>query len=160
MPVDEEISLSNIVEIHNSKPVHKKKHITLAKSDKSDISRIHQLCIDDNIIGVSNMILNDKYIIYEKDSSGMTPMFTSYQHGSVKVIRMIRQELTNCYDTMEGLSIHDAAGYNLENVITMMITFGSDVNEKDEYGNTPLYYAIHNESHQSQKILMMFGANC
>ena len=150
--------LDRLIHIHYSKLKYRVIMHVPEESKCDDITRFHQMCIENDHIGVSDMIMKNKDIVYEKDQNGMTSTFSAYQYGSVDVAKIIRQEIDSHDENTYSFSIHDASGYNLPNVLIMLITFGSDVNELDQYGNTPLFYAIHNHSYDVQNILMKFGA--
>ena len=98
-----------------------------------------------------------------RDSVGHRPLSVACHHGHVDVVKTflsLRQPLTMAF---EDRSDHDsplcvAAKAGHVSVVGLLIRRGATVNQRDEHGFTPLYYAAHYGRPETLKMLICAGA--
>jgi ankyrin repeat protein len=98
-----------------------------------------------------------------RDSVGHRPLSVACHHGHVDVVKTflsLRQPLTMAFkdrpDHDSPLCVAAKAGH--VSVVGLLIRRGATLNQRDEHGFTPLYYAAHYGRPQTLNILVNAGA--
>lgn len=89
----------------------------------------------------------------------MANLFHGYiQKGCLKIV----EEFLNYEIDIPSLNftpLHSAVASRQREVAELLISRGTDVNGKDEDGNTPLFYAVNNEDVNTMKLLFKNNAH-
>lgn len=59
----------------------------------------------------------------------------------------------------ETTPMHLAVVKNNKDILKVLFASGADINFKDKYGKTPLYYALNNENLEISAFLLKLGRN-
>ena len=95
---------------------------------------------------------------------GYTPLFTALKTGqekpAMKLIELGFDVNATMSEKHKTTCLHAAAFYcQSTNTLEALIKKGANVNAKDHYGMTPLFYAIENRNYLTAQFLLQHGAN-
>ena len=68
-------------------------------------------------------------------------------------------EMIDFHDNNQNATLHTAAEYNNEKIITWLIEHGADIHAINDDGDTPLHCAAKNQALDSIKLLIKYGAS-
>lgn len=123
----------------------------LRKSATEDI--ISPLLEEDNIPLAAFLIQSDIKLNYAK------PLHVAIRRGQMKIIPLLIQSGVQMVDANGITAIMRAAENPDPEILKYILSFPIDINQKDEYGETALFYAIRNERIENIRLLLAKGAN-
>lgn len=122
---------------------------------------LHQAVADGNIEQVKSLIAKGADV-NAKDERGQTPLHFAARRGHEEIVRLLIAEGADVNVSMEDGSwtpLLDAASNGHTQVVKLLLEKGAKVDVGDNYGYTPLYYAIWSEDGEMVRMLIAAGAD-
>jgi cytohesin len=97
-----------------------------------------------------------------KDKKGQTPLHFAARHGHEQIARLLIARGADVNVNMAGESwtpLLDAASTGQTKLVKLLLQKGAKVDVGDDYGYTPLYYAIWSEDQEMVRMLIAAGAD-
>jgi len=109
------------------------------------------------ILGSNNLPRNH---INVKDDGGWTPLVWACEHKHEPVIRFLLEQGCDPYstDVEMNVALHWAAFSGSKNSVELLLAAGSNVNETNGIGETPLHIALRQDHYECALLLIARGA--
>nr|XP_053654674.1 serine/threonine-protein phosphatase 6 regulatory ankyrin repeat subunit B-like [Cherax quadricarinatus] len=81
-----------------------------------------------------------------QDDDGQTPLYYAVKNNNVDIVQMLLNNSRCDPRNKGGTVLHIAVVKGYDDCVKMLLDAGADVNCQDDYGQTPLYYAVRNNN--------------
>lgn len=134
-----------------------------ARTREKELTALH-LAAEGGYVDCIEILLDKKADANARNHRGQTPLHLAARSQAFDCVELLLRKGNadpNIGDFDERTALHAAVGKAARSydIIEILVTWGADVNAKDQYGYTPLHMAALNELSQCVEILIFHGAD-
>ncbi|XP_071796931.1 uncharacterized protein [Asterias amurensis] len=124
---------------------------------------ICRLAYEGDLRALTEQVEADKSIINKLDKSERTALHWAASGKRINVVRYILELKpavnVNIRDDSNWTPLHIAASVGQEDIVTVLVSKGAEVNSANSTGQTPLHYAASRDRQKVAEILLEHGAD-